>query len=153
MIKKTLIFIFLLASGIGFAQKKGTTKKKAPAEEKITPIAAVDVNDPEYNVNKRPVYPGGIGEMFRFINKNIQKPDTIMKGGDGKVFLWFNVSEDGTISNIKVIKEIPGCPACNDEAIRLVKLMPKWEPAIEHGRPVKTDYNFPVSFHPPLSNH
>ncbi len=151
--RKPFILIFLFASLLSFGQKKGNSKHKEKPEEKIAPIAAVDVNDPEYNVNKRPVYPGGVGEMFKFINKNIQKPDTIMKGGDGKVFLWFNVAEDGSISNIKVIKEIPGCKACNDEAIRLVKLMPKWEPALEHGRPVKTDYNFPVSFHPPLTNH
>jgi outer membrane biosynthesis protein TonB len=158
MIRKALILLFLFSATISFSQKKGpkikpkedasTTKK-----EEISPIAAVDVNSPEYQINKRPSFPGGVGEMFRFINKNIQKPDTIMKGGDGKVFLWFNVSEDGSISNIKVIKEIPGCPACNDEAIRLVKLMPKWDPCIEHGKAVKTDYNFPVSFHPPLTNH
>jgi protein TonB len=155
-----LIFIFSFSVTICFSQKKAS--KSQPKEdastssstkkEEISPIAAVDVNSPEYQINKRPSFPGGVGEMFRFINKNIQKPDTIMKGGDGKVFLWFNVSEDGSISNIKVIKEIPGCPACNDEAIRLVKLMPKWDPCIEHGKAVKTDYNFPVSFHPPLTN-
>ncbi len=150
MFRIVFIFIFLFLSLISIGQKKSTGKSKEKVEEKKE--AAADPNDPEYNVNKRPVYPGGVGEMFRFINKNIVKPDTIMKGGDGKVFLWFVISEDGTISNIKVIKEIPGCPACNDEAIRLVKSMPKWEPAIEHGKPAKTDYNFPVSFHPPLNN-
>ena len=62
----------------------------------------------------------------------------------GRVIVGFTVNEDGTLSDIKVMKSIS--PTFDEEAIRVVKSMPKWNPAKQNGKAVKTKYTVPVTF-------
>ncbi len=98
-------------------------------------------------VEENAEFPGGIAEMGKFIQKNLQYPPMAREAGiSGKCFLKFVVNENGEISNVEILKGVPGCPDCDREAIRVVKSMPKWKPAKMTGRPVKCYFNLPLSF-------
>ncbi len=92
-----------------------------------------------------PEFPGGDKARFNFISKNIQYPqDAILNNLQGSVYVSFIVEKDGSISEIKILKGIGG--SCDEEAIRLVKSMPKWMPAKQDGTPVRFLYNLPIHF-------
>ena len=62
----------------------------------------------------------------------------------GRVNVVFIVNEDGSLSDVKVIRSI--IPELDKEAIRVVKSMPKWNPSKQNGKAVKTKYTVPVTF-------
>ncbi|MDO9000600.1 energy transducer TonB [Sediminibacterium sp.] len=91
-------------------------------------------------------FPGGISEMIKFIQNNLKYPENARKlllGG--KAFLKFVVNEDGNINNTEIIKGT-GNKEMDEEAIRVLKLMPKWKPASMKGENVKCYFNLPLSF-------
>jgi len=88
-------------------------------------------------------FPGGRHKLDRYIKdhwKWIEPADTI----DGFVFVSFRVRKDGTITDIEIAKG--GCESCNTEAIRLVRLMPKWIPAQKNGVTIDQTYTLPILF-------
>jgi len=98
-------------------------------------------------VEKHAEFPGGTAEMMKFVQNNINYPQSVKdKRLNGMVFLKFVVSESGEINNVEVLKGITGCPDCDREAIRLVKSMPIWEPAVMEGKPVSSYFNIPIAF-------
>lgn len=90
-------------------------------------------------------FPGGSAALMQYIAQNLRYPNI---QGDcniqGRVIVGFTVNEDGTLSDIKVMKSIS--PTFDEEAIRVVKSMPKWNPAKRNGKAVKTKYTVPVTF-------
>lgn len=91
-------------------------------------------------------FQGGMQELKNFIQTNLKYPQTARKLSlGGKAFLKFVVNEDGTISNVEIIKGT-GNNEMDNEAIRVVQLMPKWKPASMTGRNVKCYFNLPLSF-------
>ncbi|WP_317899162.1 energy transducer TonB [Aurantibacillus circumpalustris] len=98
-------------------------------------------------VEEQAEFPGGIAAMMKFMQQNTQYPNMAREAGiSGKCFLKFVVNETGSISNVEILKGVPGCPDCDKEAIRVVKSMPKWKPAKMTGRAVKCYFNVPFSF-------
>ncbi len=95
------------------------------------------------SVEQVPQYPGGINAFLKFINDNnkLKGKDT---DGRGRVIVSFVVERDGSITDIKVARSIG--PEFDAEALRLMKLMPKWKPGIQNGSPVRVQYSVPVSF-------
>lgn len=92
-------------------------------------------------------FPGGTAEMMKFLNKNIKYPEIAIQANiQGRVTLRFVVGKDGSIENVSVVKGVPGCPECDKEAIRVVRSMPKWKPAKNDGKVVKSYFNLPVTF-------
>jgi len=92
-------------------------------------------------------FPGGAAEMMRYLSKNIKYPEVAIQAGiQGKVNLRFVVGKDGSIENVTLTKGVPGCPECDKEAIRVVRSMPKWKPAKNDGKVVKSYFNLPVTF-------
>lgn len=90
-------------------------------------------------------YPGGYGALMKFLSENIKYPQLAKEGGiTGKVFITFVVEKDGSIGHVKIAREIGG--GCGAEAVRVIKMMPKWSPGRQNGRPVRTSYTVPVSF-------
>ncbi len=91
-------------------------------------------------------FPGGSAACMKYIADNLRYPYT---QGDssiqGRVILGFTVNEDGSLSDIKVMKSIS--PSLDEEAIRVVKSMPNWIPAKQNGKAVKTKYTLPVNIH------
>ena len=92
-------------------------------------------------------FPGGTAAMMKYIQQNVQYPAMAREAGiSGKAFLKFVVNENGEISNVEILKGVPGCGECDREAIRVVKSMPKWKPAKMTGRAVKCYFNLPFKF-------
>jgi TonB family protein len=90
-------------------------------------------------------FPGGTTEMMKFISKNIRYPEIAKHMNvEGKVFLSFVVQTDGTITDIMLIKSPH--TSLEQEAIRVVKLFPKFTPAKNNGVAVKQKMNIPISF-------
>ncbi len=115
------------------------TENNGPAETAAPEIFTI--------VEEQAEFPGGIAELGRFIQKNLQYPAMAREAGiSGKCFLKFVVNETGDISNVEILKGVPGCGDCDREAIRVVKSMPKWKAAKMTGRSVKCYFNLPISF-------
>jgi periplasmic protein TonB len=94
-------------------------------------------------------FPGGIGELAKYLKKNIEPNYPAMAreaGISGKCFLKFVVNETGEISNVEILKGVPGCPDCDKLAINTVKSMPKWKAAKMTGRAVKCYFTLPINF-------
>jgi protein TonB len=92
-------------------------------------------------VEESPEYPGGTGALIKFIQTNLIAPNSVLQG---KVHLKFVVNELGDISRIDILQGLN--EECDAEAIRVVKLMPRWKPGKQNGQPVKVYYNLPISF-------
>ena len=90
-----------------------------------------------------PEFPGGATAMESFIKKNLRCPDRT-RSIRGKVFLSFIVEKDGSITNIEVLRSRE--KICSQEAIRVVKLMPKWKPGKIKGSPVRVKQVLPITF-------
>ncbi len=98
-------------------------------------------------VEENAEFPGGTVAMMKYMKDNTQYPAMAREAGiSGKCFLKFVVNENGEISNVEVLKGVPGCGDCDREAVRVVKSMPKWKPAKMTGRSVKCYFNLPFSF-------
>ena len=108
-------------------------------------IKKVD-NDSIYQiVEVMPEFPGGTEKMMDYLSKNIKYPEAAKeKGISGRVFLSFVIEKDGAVSNVKVAKGIG--KECDDEALRVVKAMPKWKPGLQKGKPVRVNYMLPIFF-------
>ena len=84
-------------------------------------------------------------KLMTFIHENIRYPNAARENGiDGMVVVQFVVERDGSISNVKVVRDIGG--GCGQEAIRVVESMPKWNPGKQRGRPVRVQFTLPVKF-------
>jgi hypothetical protein len=98
-------------------------------------------------VEQMPEFPGGSMEMMKYVQNNIQYPQDAKEAGlSGKCFLKFVITNYGDITDIEVLKGVPGCGECDREAIRVVKSMPKWKPGRQNGKPVSVFFNLPVNF-------
>ena len=102
-------------------------------------------------VERMPAFPGGEEELLDFIGTNIRYPEEAKKKGIyGKVFVGFVVEPDGSVSNVKVLRGIGG--GCDEEAVRVVQMMPNWIPGEAFGEKVRVSYMIPINFRltPPL---
>ena len=93
-----------------------------------------------------PVYPGGVGEMMKFISKNMNNPNCPVRSiGCFKCYLSFIVSASGKLEDIKVVKGVEDCPDYEIEAMKVLKMMPNWKPALRLGVPIDCKMNLPIS--------
>ncbi len=95
----------------------------------------------EYNAS----FPGGVDARMKYLRENITYPKLAKESGiQGTVYLKFVVEKNGSITNVKVLRGIGG--GCDEEAMRVVKNMPKWNPAKQRGKPVRVQFNMPIKF-------
>jgi TonB family protein len=73
-------------------------------------------------------------------------PEAVKKGFQGKTQVSFNVHIDGSTSDFKVIQGVPNCPECDQEAIRVLKLMKKWKPATVNGKAIESRKESTIKF-------
>jgi protein TonB len=93
------------------------------------------------------MFPGGHGAMMEYLSSKIRYPEiALISNIQGRVTLRFVVGKDGSIENVTVAKGVPNCPECDKEAIRVVKAMPKWKPAMHEGKVVRSYFNLPITF-------
>ena len=94
-----------------------------------------------------PSFPGGEAALFKFLQKNIHYPHMAAENDiEGRVAIQFVVDWEGNITGIKVISNRIGA-GLEEEAMRVVKLMPKWNPGKQNGQAVNVQFNLPVGFH------
>ena len=96
-------------------------------------------------VEDDPEFPGGLSALSQYLASNIKYPQLAKENNiTGKVFVSFVVEKDGSVGQVKILRDIGG--GCGAEAVRVVKSMPKWKPGKQRGKPVRTQFNLPVDF-------
>lgn len=96
-------------------------------------------------VEEMPEYPGGMSEFMKFIAQNIKYPADALQGKvEGRVIARFVVCKDGSISDIEIMRSVS--PSLDAEAVRVLKLMPKWKPGRQRGKAVPVKFTVPVTF-------
>ncbi len=144
-----------LDAQIGTQDVKGekTTDYVAPS----VPVAAAppppdpevkkveDKDEPFLIVEQNPEFPDGLKAMYKFMSNNIKYPTIARENGiEGTVYVGFVVGKDGAIRDIAVRRGIGG--GCNEEAVRVIQMMPKWKPGKQNGKAVSVAYTMPVKF-------
>jgi len=96
-------------------------------------------------VEESPGYPGGDEARMKYLRDNLKYPQLARESNiDGTVFIEFIVERDGSISKPLIKRDIGG--GCGEEALRVVKSMPKWSPGKQRGKPVRTQFVLPIKF-------
>ena len=104
-----------------------------------------DKDEPLLFVEQAPEFVNGLKAMYQFLGDNIKYPAVARENNiEGTVYVGFVVGKDGTIRDVKVKRGIAG--GCNEEAIRVVELMPKWNAGKQNGKPVSVSYTIPIKF-------
>lgn len=125
------LFLVLLVCLPSFAQQK--------------PVEKVDSDGVYLMPDQLPEFPGGIQAMMKFLSTNIKYPvEAQKKGISGRVIVQFVIMEDGTLDQAKVIRGVD--PLLDEEALRVVKSMPKWKPGMDRGEVVKVRFTAPIMF-------
>jgi len=96
--------------------------------------------------DETPIPPGGEAGYYKYLAEHIHMPEEAIDAGvQGTVYISIVVGKDGTLSDVKVKKDPVG-HGCAEEAIRVIKDMPKWTPGKMNGMPVSVRYSIPVKF-------
>ena len=106
--------------------------------------------DPQNPLNFRvvedlPQYPGGAVEFLKWLTKTLRYP-TVARNNktQGKVVAVFYVEKDGSIAGVKITKSLS--PECDKEALRVLNMMPHWQPGVYHDQPCRTKVCIPIVF-------
>lgn len=92
-----------------------------------------------------PQFPGGQDAMMKFLANNLIYPDIAKEENQqGTIYITFIVEKDGSLSGIKILRGVSA--ALDEEALRVVKKMPKWKPGKVAGQIVRCQYNLPIKF-------
>jgi protein TonB len=124
--------------------------KNKPVDLVIDPVAdpvVIIKKDPEpvFIVEEMPAFPGGEKSLMKFIYDNIEYPAEAAENNiEGRVILKFVVGTDGSVTRIEIIKGIH--PVLDQEAVRVVSLLPKWKPGRQNGEQVPVWFTVPVNF-------
>ena len=96
-------------------------------------------------VEQMPGFPGGDKARIKFLIENLKYPEEARKKGiQGRVYVSFVVEKDGSISNIELLRGIGG--GCDEEGMRVVSIMPDYEPGLQRGKPVRVRFTLPIKF-------
>ena len=122
---------------------------QAAVEVKYTPVEVEEEEVDEQQifqvVEENPEFPGGMKECMKFLSNNIKYPQISQENGvQGRVIVQFVVNADGTIVDPVVVRGVD--PYLDKEALRVIKLMPKWKPGKQRGKAVRVRYTQPVLF-------
>ncbi len=126
---KNFLILSIAVFVIQMVSAQDTTKV---SDDNVYNTAGLDV---------KPDFPGGRDEFFKFIAKNYRTPD--VKKLNGKIYVTFIIEKDGSLTDIKVIKDIGY--GTGEEAIRVLELSPKWMPGEQNGQKVRCLYSLPIT--------
>jgi periplasmic protein TonB len=96
-------------------------------------------------IEVKPDFPGGLQKFYDYVSRNYRIPDE--DGLNGKVFITFVVEKDGSLTDIKVIRDIGF--GTGKEAIRVLKSSPRWNPGEQNGKKVRVQYSLPITIKSP----
>src|SRR5690606_12043647 len=114
---------------------------EGPKDQEVT--ESVGVNHIFVAVEVAPTPQGGMDAFYKFIGKTYQYPQQAQEQGvSGRVLLQFVVEKDGSLTDIKVLRDLKY--GTGEEAVRMLKKAPKWKPGIQNGRPVRVQFTLPI---------
>ena len=126
--KTSLAIIFILPFFIFSQEKANSSEKKTN-------------NIPEINA----MFPGGNDEMRKFTKENLIYPELAeLHGNQGRVYVDFIVTKEGEIKDVEVVRGVSA--ELDEEAVRFVKSMPNWTPAVLNGEKIDVKCRIPVVF-------
>ena len=130
---------------IGAETIKGDPDAVLTVEPVGTGVAAVvEEDNTVYNtagIEVKPDFPGGMDKFYKFIANNYRTPEE--EGLKGKIYVTFVVEKDGSLTDIKVLRDIGY--GTGKEAIRVLKATPKWNPGEQNGKKVRCTFSLPIS--------
>lgn len=131
MKKVVFLLIFVAFSEMGFSQNEGTPS-----------VRIENADDVIYTATEtKPEYEGGIKEFYSYIGNNFRVPN--IKGLKGKVIVQFVVEKDGSLGDIKVLRDVGY--GTGEEAKRVLSNSPKWKPGTQKGVAVRVLYSLPIN--------
>ena len=134
MKKTLLLLVALMLGGVLWAQTDGKGVSAAVKDDD-TEIFTV--------VEQDPVFPGGMDALYRWIGSNYKWPIEARDcDATGTVFVTFVIEKDGSVSNIRLLRDI-GC-GHGQAVVEMLKHMPKWKPGKQQGKKVRVQFNLPV---------
>lgn len=159
--QSVFLYLFLILSVIGFTACRHKHKENDNPIVNEMPLPNVDdnyyspvssgkkfVSDSEHIftvIEQMPEFPGGEEELMNFISKNLIYPSSAVRDGiQGKAICRFVVTKTGTIKNVIVIRSLD--PACDKEAIRVIKSLPRFSPGKQDGVNASVWYTLPIVF-------
>ncbi|GAB6394792.1 MAG: protein TonB [Bacteroidales bacterium] len=126
-------------------------QRAAQAQTYVAPAAAAQEEEEESAqpiftiVEEMPKFPGGDGELLKFLSSSIKYPVIAQENGiQGRVICAFVVNRDGSVVDAEVVRGVD--PSLDKEALRVVNTMPKWTPGKQRGKPVRVKYTVPITF-------
>ena len=137
--KQIIIIIALCCIGIGVKAQVNKDTVKVDSDYLFI----------EYEI--MPEFPGGTEKLMAFIKENLRYPEKAKAAHiEGRSIAEFVVEKDGSIVEPKVVKSLS--PECDEEALRIVGLMPKWKPGNQRGKPVRVKMTVPFIFKLPQTD-
>ena len=135
-------------AGLVFISCSENVGDKTPAEAKVVEIKPGEKVEPNTlpgtdihtSVETLPEFPGGLEAFGKYVQKEFKIPEDFV--GEGNVLVSFIVETDGSLSDIKVIRDLGF--GTKEEALRMMSKSPKWSPGIQDGKPVRVAYNLPI---------
>lgn len=130
-------------------QLEQSSVQEEETEEQQEEQAPINLNGDDEEalkiVEELPEYPGGMVEFMKWLTKTLKYPDeALRRHTEGKVMVSFIVNKDGSLNDIKVVKSAG--KLLDDEAMRVMHLMPKWQPGKDKGKPCRTMVAIPIVF-------
>ena len=123
-------------------------EEELKVEEKEELPEAVDMYDEPLDfrvVEDLPQFPGGAVEFMKWLTKNLKYPASAQQRKvQGRVVAQFIVNQDGSVSDIRVVDRL--CIECDREALRVLRMMPKWQPGVMNAKPCRTKVCIPIVF-------
>lgn len=147
-----LTFVFSISVNQVVGQRDATTtenKEVPPPPPKVSSAdQALGSNQEEqvYTVvQEMPEFKGGREKLFSYLVENIKYPEEAKKKGtQGTVFVTFVITKTGKVENVSILRGVD--PLLDKEALRVVKMMPDWNPGKEKGKQVNVQFNLPIKF-------
>ena len=114
------------------------------------PLPEAVVEDPNANqvfahVEEMPLFPGGEEAFVKYLYSVPYPPMARENGISGRVFVYFVIEKDGTVSDVKLQRGV-GAGGLDEAAVNWIKKMPKWSPGKQNGRPARVQYTVPFNF-------
>lgn len=143
-------------AGLAVGLAAGTAQAQAPVKPSVVPDTSSRIVEPVHgevmtsepvfvNVDEPPTYPGGDKALKKFIEDSIRYPRIAAEQYiGGMVIVTFTVETNGSILNPQIVRDVGA--GCGLEALRLVGIMPKWNPGKMEGRPVRVQFELPIFF-------
>ena len=144
-----MVIVGYASNGEGISHVSDPEKKVVQVTGIVTPEPSAQIKAEDQIifqvVEEMPSFPGGMNECMMFLAQNMKYPVEAQEAKiEGRVIVQFIVDRDGSITDVKVVRSIS--PELDAEAVRVISLMPKWNPGKQRGKAVAVKYTMPVMF-------